>query len=374
MKSLLGSYVYTIGRLLIAAVIISGLLLSLSPTQTRADNAGYALAFDGVNDMLRLTYTASIFASTWTTTKTVEVWVKPEGQAVTCANSAVAACDYIFGDKPEWWGITRGIIGGQDRIWVYNFDGNMDQIGVPYTPGEWVHIAMVHSNGILRVYRNGFETGAMSSGATRQPSTGGLPVLFIGGVIFNRSRNYTLQGQIDEVRLWNIGRSAAEIQADRERVLNGDEPGLAAYYQMSNGSGLTVTDDSVNNWNGTLMDGGYGIAPTAPMRNGWFPKPSAPHNRRLPLHHNPTATPEPPTATPTYTPDANLDAGGADANLHQHARANLDPGRADATLTNTPEPTWTPVTDANLHQHAQPTWTPSRRRPSPTRPSRPGRR
>ena len=191
-----------------AGVMIFSLLLAVPTRHARADSAGYALAFDGVNDLVRLTYTASIMGtSTWTTTKTVELWVKPEGSPVSCANNVVAACDYIFGDRPEWWGITRGIINGQDRIWIFNFDGNMDQIGLAYTAGAWVHIAMVHNNGVLRAYVNGVELAAVASGATRQPSTGALPKLYIGGVIFNASRNYTMQGQIDEVRIWNTGRT-----------------------------------------------------------------------------------------------------------------------------------------------------------------------
>ncbi len=71
---------------------------------------------------------------TWTSTKSVELWVKPEGTAVTCANSNVGSCDYIIGDKPQLWGITRGIINGQDRIWFFNYDGNMDVIGMTYNP------------------------------------------------------------------------------------------------------------------------------------------------------------------------------------------------------------------------------------------------
>ena len=55
------------------------LLCTTPAVRTRADNAGFALAFDGVNDSVMLPETFQIMASTWTTTKTVEVWVKPEG-------------------------------------------------------------------------------------------------------------------------------------------------------------------------------------------------------------------------------------------------------------------------------------------------------
>jgi Concanavalin A-like lectin/glucanases superfamily/Bacterial Ig-like domain len=249
------------GRLLIIAALIIPFFFSRPAIPTRADSAGFALAFDGINALVELHETSLMMASTWTTTKTVELWVKPEGPAVDCGISGVAACDYILGDRPEWWGITRGIVNGLDRIWLYNFDGNMDQIGVPYTAGVWVHIALVHGNGILRAYKNGIEIASKASGPTQQPSTGAYPVLYLGGTIFNAERVYTLQGQIDEVRIWNIARSTTEINADMQRLLTGDEPGLAAYYQMSDGAGLTLTDDSINIWNGTLLDYGPGVLP-----------------------------------------------------------------------------------------------------------------
>ena len=249
------------GRLSILTVLMVALLFTAPAIPTRADDAGFALAFDGVNDSVMLPETVQIMASTWITTKTVEVWVKPKGPAAICAMEAVAACDYIFGDKPEWWGITRGIIGGQDRIWIFSFDGSMDQIGVPYSEGQWVHLAMVHDGGVLRAYKNGVEVGVRASGATLQPGTGAHPRLVIGGLIYNSERIYTLQGQIDEVRIWNVARSAAEINANMRLLLNGSEAGLAAYYQMSDGAGLILSDDSVNDWSGTLYDGGWGVPP-----------------------------------------------------------------------------------------------------------------
>jgi Concanavalin A-like lectin/glucanases superfamily/Bacterial Ig-like domain len=248
-------------RLSIFIVLILCLFFSAPATPTRADNAGFALAFDGVNAQVRLHETSLMMASTWTATKTAELWVKPEGQAVVCDIGGVASCDFILTDRPVWWGITRGIFNGQDRIWFFNYDGNMDQIGMSYTPGEWMHVALVHDNGILKVYKNGVQISAIPSGTTQQPSTGALPVLYLGGAIINSERIYTFLGQIDEVRLWNVARTTDEINADMQRLLTGSEPGLAAYYQMSDGAGLTLTDDSIYSWDGTLLDYGPGVPP-----------------------------------------------------------------------------------------------------------------
>ena len=145
----------------------------------------------------------------------------------------------------------------------------MDQIGVPYTAGAWIHLAMVHDGGVLRAYKYGVEVAAIASGATRQPDTGAHPRLVLGGLIFTSIRNYTLQGQIDELRLWNVARSAAEINANMRLLLTGNEAGLAAYYQMSDGSGAMLTDDSVYSWEGTLWDGCCGVPADGPIL--WVP-------------------------------------------------------------------------------------------------------
>lgn len=228
------------------------------PTPTPGSGAGYALEFDGNNDFVELAETAAIMAPGWEDTKTVSMWVKPTGTS-TCTVPTPLLCDAIFGDRARWWGISRGVVNGADRIWVWNYDGRADMIGIEYTLNEWVHIALVHSNGVLHAYKNGVEVGSVPSGTTIQPNTGALPVLHIGGIINNASRNWTFSGQIDEVRIWNVARTGSEITQDMNISLAGNEAGLAAYYKMSDGVGMTLTDDSGNGWTGTLFDGARGV-------------------------------------------------------------------------------------------------------------------
>jgi hypothetical protein len=206
-----------------------------------------------------------MFGSGWETLKTVNLWVKPMGTAAVCGNNSPAWCDSIFGDRPRWWGISRGVMNGLDRIWVWNYDGSSgsayDIIPIVYASGEWINITMVHSDGRMRVYLNGLIIGDVASEATLQPSTGAQPILHLGGVINNVNRNWTFYGQLDEVRLWNRALSQEEIQQDMYRLLDGAEDGLRAYYQMSDGEGLSLTDDSIYSWTGTLHDGGQGVDP-----------------------------------------------------------------------------------------------------------------
>ena len=295
-------------------------------------DAGFALEFDGNNDFVELDETAYTFDPGWESTKSVSLWVKPTNGNVACDRGSVAWCDAIFGDRPRWWGISQGILNGQDRLWIYNYDGNFEQIGVEYTPGEWVHITLVHSDGILRAFRNGVEVGSTPSGPTMQPNTGAFPVLHIGGIINNTSRNWTFTGTIDDVRLWNIPLTATDILQTINQSLTGTEPGLAAYYAMSDGSGLTLTDDSGHGHTGTLYDGARGVAPDGSPPQ-WVM--STAFGSGTPL---PTATPAPPTATATATPTG-------------------------TAVPPTPTPTNTPIPPTAT---ATPTATPSAPTPTPT--------
>ena len=49
--------------------------------------------------------------------------------------------------------------------------------------------------------------------------------------------NHWLNGKIDEIRIWNIVRTESEIRQNMNRHLNGNEPGLVAYYRMDEGKG-----------------------------------------------------------------------------------------------------------------------------------------
>jgi hypothetical protein len=241
--------------------VLACLLACASPVL--AQDAGYALRFDGTTDLVRLAETNRIMSAGWQGVKTVSLWLKPAGSGI-CTAPAPTHCDAIIGDRPRWWGISRGVINGVDRIWVWNYDGVVRVVPVEYTSGEWVHITLVHGGGRLEAYKNGVLVGATASGPTQQPAIGGQPVLHVGGIINNASRNWTFEGAIDEVRFWDLARTAAEISDDMSRELTGTEPGLAAYYQMSDGGGTGVTDDSGRGWHGEILDGAGFVPPDGP--------------------------------------------------------------------------------------------------------------
>lgn len=224
----------------------------IAVTVRAGGDAGYALEFDGVSDYVRLASASNMLGSGWTTTKAVALWVKPLGTAQVMPRPEPSSCDALFGDRPRAWGISRCVMNGMDRLWVWNFDGSFDIIGVPYNMGEWIYVALTHHNGVLTAYLNGAAVGSVNSGPTRTTST---PILHVGGIVNSSTRNFSFEGQIDEVSLWSTPPDEATLHANLLGPYSGAESGLAAYYRMSEGSGSTVADDGPADWAGALMDG-----------------------------------------------------------------------------------------------------------------------
>jgi Concanavalin A-like lectin/glucanases superfamily len=108
-------------------------------------------------------------------------------------------------------------------------------------PGAWVHVAAVRDGG-WSIYLNGAR-GALAGAqlAPRAPTAG-----FSLGAARSSSgeRAAGLRGALDEVRVWEQARTAAQL-AEQQRVAQfGDEAGLVAYYRLDEGRGSTVADSS----------------------------------------------------------------------------------------------------------------------------------
>ena len=62
-----------------------------------------------------------------------------------------------------------------------------------------------------------------------------LNVLFIHDVPTLSSGHY-FGGDIDEIRLWTVARTAAQLAATNTVQLQGNEPGLVVYYNFNEGT------------------------------------------------------------------------------------------------------------------------------------------
>lgn len=172
---------------------------------------GQGLDFDGTNDYVNTSRALSNFISA--SVGSVSVWVKPTGSSPVISASydgqGIIADSNISGQGAGYMGIYRGTISGLDRIWIQNFDGTEDKIGIPYTNDQWIHIVWLHADGILYAYANGSLVSSTASVNTLVMGgilTIGAPFNILGG------GGLYFSGSIDDVRVYNRALSATEVK------------------------------------------------------------------------------------------------------------------------------------------------------------------
>ncbi|UCF19057.1 MAG: hypothetical protein JSU87_14165 [Gemmatimonadota bacterium] len=103
--------------------------------------------------------------------------------------------------------------------------------------GRWQHVAAVFDDGQARLYIDGREVAA--GGGMAMPQVTAQP-LALARALSSEPKYY--KGRIDDVRIWNVARTAEQIRDNSNVRLKGDEAGLVAYWPMNEGMGGSAQD------------------------------------------------------------------------------------------------------------------------------------
>lgn len=137
-------------------------------------------------------------------------------------------------------------------------------------PNTWYHLATTvnRTTGVMKLYVNGV-LDAQVTGMTGLPAIPNTASLKLGARGDDAATRLSNGGLMDEVRVWNVERTQAQIQLSMNSEL-GAQPGLVALYHFNQGiaggnnTGLTTaTDASGNGNNGSLIS----FALTGPTSN-----------------------------------------------------------------------------------------------------------
>lgn len=106
--------------------------------------------------------------------------------------------------------------------------------------GAWHHWAVTYdpSSGEKLVYRDGRLEPTVQAGDNDNPFYEGTGPLLIG----RGATGDPFQGGLDELRVWDRPRTEAEIAADFDQTLDGDESGLVLYLPLDEGDGAEARD------------------------------------------------------------------------------------------------------------------------------------
>ncbi|HKR03748.1 MAG TPA: DNRLRE domain-containing protein [Bacteroidia bacterium] len=200
-----------------------------------------ALRFDGVND--KITIPSSAAYNLGSSGYTIEAWIKDEASQNDPSEEPIIS--------NEIHGMNNGfrLLVSNGRLTANSGNSTNNGLGPELRDGMCHHVAFVFDNtstnkyyyvdGVL-IYRSPVSSNVNSS----LPLTIGSSDNYQGGTSY-------FKGLIKEVRIWNVLRSASEIQNNMNIILNGTvTPNLIGYWRCHEGSGQVITDYSTNLNNG----------------------------------------------------------------------------------------------------------------------------
>ena len=216
---------------------------------------GNALNFDGVNDYAVVDNVGnnSNFSFAGTSNFTLEAWVKRENTN----GIAMIFSKYNAGVAGNYW---LGI----DSTGKPNLSREASPWGVtatnPMPVNEWHHIAATYDGSQTKIYVDGVVNNTTSAPLSINQNVSAIKVN-IGAGLANNSPAYLFKGELDEIRVWNVARTATQIQQSFITTLQGNESGLVAYYDFNQGiaggnnASVTTVVNTVNSAsNGTLTN------------------------------------------------------------------------------------------------------------------------
>lgn len=226
-----------------STTICQGGSVTLTATGTNGTGsvAGRGLRFDGVDDLATVPHSASL---NLTSALTVEAWINPVGtgpavQNVVSKSSSTQNTGYIF---------PRSNDNFNTLVLYLHIGGNWRTFSVPYAGlrNAWHHTAATYDGSRVKLFIDGAKV-------LDEPQTG-LVATNTNALALGQQPGFSeyYNGQADEIRLWNVARTEAQVQADYNKTVLGTQPGLVAYYRLDEGNGTAFVDQTANANNGTL--------------------------------------------------------------------------------------------------------------------------
>jgi hypothetical protein len=181
---------------------------------------------------------------------TFEAWVNINNHATGEDCRSIAGKNYT----QAWW-IGQCNVGGQPTLRSYLKGASSAKNGGIIPRGGWTHVAVTFDGSMRRHYINGELAASF-------PETGPLTPSGDAMRIFSDvSWQHTPTGSIDEVRLWNVARSLADIRANLNVHFTAPQTGLVGLWSFDGGPG-----DNVGGHGGVLAGSGTTVStfPVAP--------------------------------------------------------------------------------------------------------------
>ena len=199
--------------------------VSIAPTSSSLTTA---LDFDGKDDYVQIPHIPK------TNETTISAWVKTSSDS----DQQILAWGHTDSNHTIEFKVSDG------KLVYAEWDGSSRsrlQSESTVNSNDWRHVAVVVYGDSAQFFIDGIAT-EQASDVRRITTTN---TLAIGAYKQFGKVKQPFDGEIDEVRLWNIARTGPAIKTDMYRLLQGNEPGLVGYWTFddSTRSGETLAAD-----------------------------------------------------------------------------------------------------------------------------------
>lgn len=173
-------------------------------------------------------------------TFTMEAWVNYSGQNVTIVDKG--NYDFLWSLNPNTNSNKMGFYSRNTGVWAYS-------TGI-VTQNTWTHVAISLNAGTLTFYINGIASGTAAVTFSQDDQPMNIGRQQPTACVCNH-----FNGSMDELRLWNVVRTQAEIQANMNSSgISASSAGLVAYYTFNEGNSNITVDATTNRNNGILIN------------------------------------------------------------------------------------------------------------------------
>lgn len=228
---------------------------------TSSSNA--SISFGGTNGYVTFGNPASLGLAQFT----LEAWIYKTGNGATVSTGAggVTAQPIVTKGRDESEANTRDL----NYFMGVNSSGKLvadfEEGAASANPGTnhpitgtttiannaWHHVAVTYNASVLRLYLDGTLENSLT--INRSPQSSSIQPVAIGSAL--NSTNVAsgfFQGKIDEVRIWNVARTQASIQATINTQLSSTQSGMVARWGLNEACGTAAYDSSGNVITGTV--------------------------------------------------------------------------------------------------------------------------
>ncbi len=206
----------------------------------------YSLDFDGESDYVEVGNESAVIANA--DQMTLSGWVYPRGPNA----DSYTQFDGFFGfrnnEDADFYLLQLGNYKVECRLKVSG-GGEFTIVTAENSiiSETWHHLALTYDGSNMILYIDGIEAG--STGAYGQITNEFSP-FNIGRLVW-QTTNFDLDGQVDEVSLWNLALTEQQVQDYMYADLTGEE-GLVGYWKLNEGTGSTAYDSSDEGNNGQI--------------------------------------------------------------------------------------------------------------------------